>query len=302
MLRHVNILDTTKTNVEYKEIKKGNQIIKCYDTPVGSVESVYENAGNTMFKKSPFIKTREDIKIMQYITEHTQVDVYYKQFIETDTLIGEHGIATVSSPLTPIQQLLQHTMGVAEFTYALFDYPNEMEEYMNAIHELNLRTYRLYTQTPEIVKVFISYEDTSTTVMSKTWYNNYSKPQIDEYSDIMHDGGKIHITHMCGKLKGFVNEIASGKMDGIDSVCPPTTGDLHAYEALENMPNKIIIGGLEPPALTRMTVTQTKEYVRNILNKCNSYNNFILSTGDATSYGTPIENLIAITEVVNEYK
>jgi uroporphyrinogen-III decarboxylase len=34
------------------------------------------------------------------------------------------------------------------------------------------------------------------------------------------------------------------------------------------------------------------------LSKTKSYKNFILSTGDATAYGTPIENLKAITNIV----
>lgn len=33
--------------------------------------------------------------------------------------------------------------------------------------------------------------------------------------------GKVHIVHMCGKLRGLTGQVASGKMDGIDSVCPP---------------------------------------------------------------------------------
>ncbi len=106
---------------------------------------------------------------------------------------------------------------------------------------------------------------------------------------------------MCGKLKGLKEIIAEGRMDGIDSVCPPTTGDLWAHEAISAWKDKIIIGGLEPVKLERSTIAETKKYVLDVLKKAAPCKNFILSTGDATAYGTPLENLVAVTQTVEKY-
>lgn len=89
-------------------------------------------------------------------------------------------------------------------------------------------------------------------------------------------------------------------MDGIDSVCPPSTGDTWADEALASWPGKVVVGGLEPPALQRMTVEETRAYTREVLGRVAPGSRLILSTGDATSYGTPVENLMAVGEVVEE--
>lgn len=105
---------------------------------------------------------------------------------------------------------------------------------------------------------------------------------------------------MCGKLSLLTDTLAEGKMDGIDSVCPPTTGDLEPGDALEET-GKIIIGGLEPAALVRMNVEETREYTLEKLKQVGTGRNFILSTGDSTAYGTPLENLKAITRVIKEY-
>ena len=48
---------------------------------------------------------------------------------------------------------------------------------------------------------------------------------------VVKGAGKVCIVHMCGKLKGFAAEVGAGRMDGIDSLCPPTTGDFWAHEA-----------------------------------------------------------------------
>lgn len=300
LLRHVNIVKSKLRNVEYKTIRKGNEEIRLYETKVGNVESKYIYSGNTCFKKEPFIKSVEDIKTMQYIAENTTYEKDYNLFNEVYATIGESGLASPDIPLTPIQSLLQFEMGIEKFTYSLYDYPEEMEEYMSVLHAKNLENIKLNADSPENMKIFIEYEDTSTTVMSPAWFKKYAIDYIDEYADILHKNDKIFITHMCGKLTGMLDYLVQGKMDGIDSVCPPTTGDLWSYDALERLPGKIIIGGIEPPALQRMSVEETKDYVRNVINKSKPFGRFILSTGDATSHGTPVENLKAVTEIIKE--
>ena len=84
----------------------------------------------------------------------------------------------------------------------------------------------------------------------------------------------------------------------MDSVCPPTTGDLYPWDAREAFGNKVIIGGIEPPSLARMTAEETLRYVIEIIRKVKNKSGFILSTGDAVPYGTPIENLIAVTKLI----
>jgi len=300
LLRHVNIVKSKFKNVEYKTIRNGNEELRIYETKVGNVESKYIYSGNTCFKKEPFIKSVENIKTMQYIAENTTYEKDYDVFNKAFIAIGDSGLASPSLPLTPIQSLLQTEMGIETFTYFLYDYPEEMEEFMSVLHSKNLENIKLNADSPENMKIFIEYEDTSTTVMSPAWFKKYAKGCIDEYADILHKNDKIFITHMCGKLTGMVSSLIDAKMDGIDSVCPPTTGDLWSYEALERLPGKIIIGGIEPPALQRMSVEETKAYVRNVITKSKPFGRFILSTGDATSHGTPVENLKAVTEIIKE--
>jgi uroporphyrinogen-III decarboxylase len=50
-----------------------------------------------------------------------------------------------------------------------------------------------------------------------------------------------------------------------------------------------------------MSVEETVEYVTDVLNRMAPGRAFILSTGDAVSYGTPIENLLAITAIVEQH-
>jgi len=300
MERHVPIIKRRINNLEISETNNNLHKIITYRTPVGEISLIYTNTSTTSFVSKHPIENTEDIKVFKYMTENTEYLPDYQTFIEEDSLIGEKGIATADGPLTPIQELLQHLMGVQIFVYILTDFPEELEELMNLMHEKNKEAYKLIAESP--AKVIIDYEDTSTTVMSPSFYTKYSQLQLEEYSSILHKEDKIFITHMCGKLKSFGPLIKSGSMDGIDSVCPPTTGDVWPWEAHKLFGNKkIIIGGIEPPALSRMSVEETKNYIIQVLKGIAPGDRFILSTGDATSYGTPIENLLVVTKIIEEY-
>lgn len=297
MERHVGMVKSEWTNVDRRREKRDQMFRNIYETPVGTVYQEERPVGNTMFSSRYLIQSIEDVKVYQYMVEHTRLTSMERAFIERDKEIGEDGIPAMSGPMCPLQELLQHLAGVENTVYLLADYPEELEELFDAMHERNKRIYRLLANYPG--RVVFDYEDTSTTVMSRSMYVDYTMPCIDEYADIMHKAGKLFIAHMCGKLSGFVEEIGKGRMDGIDSVCPPTTGDLCSWDARQAWgEEKVVIGGIEPPALARMSVEECLSYVAEIIERMPFAAGFILSSGDAVPYGTPMDNLKAIAEYI----
>ncbi len=299
MERHVGMVKSEWANVDRRREERKGIFRNVYETPVGTVYQEERPVGNTMFASKYLIQTIEDVKVYQYMAEHTRLTPREQVFLERDREIGDAGIPAMSGPMCPLQEMLQHLAGVENTVYLLADYPDEMEEVFAVMHERNKRTYQLLANYPG--HVVFDYEDTSTTVMSRSMYVNYTMPCVDDYADIMHRSGKLFIAHMCGKLSGFVHEIGKGRMDGIDSVCPPTTGDLCSWDARQAWGEKrVVIGGIEPPALARMNVAECLEYVAEIIERLPFAAGFILSSGDAVPYGTPMENLMAIAAYIRQ--
>lgn len=300
--RHVANPSEIKKHVEIREVMSSDRKSKrvYYDTPVGSVYAEWLFSGETIFLTKHMIESLEDMKIYQHIIENEVYESNGEQLVIRDREIGDSGIAAPSGKMSPIQELLQFLCGVENTVYLKMDYPDEMDELLEAMHQANLRQYRVLAQYP--ADVIFSYEDTSSTVMSRDMFVQYSVPVIDEYAKILQDSGKVFITHMCGKLSAFAEEIGRGRQNGIDSVCPPTTGDLSIWEARRIWgPDKVILGGIEPPALARMTKAEVVRTVAEILEKLPERRGIILSTGDAVPYGTPIENLKVIAEYICQY-
>lgn len=270
-----------------------------YDTPVGSIYQESRNSGNTNFIYKHLIQKPEDIKIYQYVVEHMEHVVDVDGFKARDAYIGEDGIAVPTGFASPIEQLFEVVSTIEDTVYLMSDYPEEMEELLAVMHQSNIQYYKMLAEHPS--EVVFNYEDTSSTFLSPSLYRNYCAPMINDYARILHGAGKTFITHMCGKLSAFSEMIGAGEQDGIDSVCPPSTGDLYPWDAREQWGDrKVIIGGLDPSALAGMSVEQSVEAVREIMDRMPNLQGFILSTGDAVAYGTPIGNLKAITDYLNE--
>jgi uroporphyrinogen-III decarboxylase len=298
--RHVMVYKIKYNKCEEFEEMDGDIRRVGYVTPLGRIYSEMKTGGGTEFITKYLVKSLDDIKIYSYLIDNTEIEVNYQDYKEFDEYIGDDGIATLTGPVTPLQELLQFKMGVEYTAYNIGDYPEEMEELMDKMHELNKKIYVALANCDALVT--ITYEDTSTTVLSKRWYKKYCINQLNDYTDILHGEGKIHIVHMCGKISKLTDMIAEGRMDGIDSVCPPSTGDLEPGDALQQLSGKIIIGGLEPPALVRMSTEDAVKYAAEKIHQVGNRSNFILSTGDSTAACTPVENLKAISSLIADNK
>jgi hypothetical protein len=301
MERHVNPYKINYGDkIVHKEEIKGDETVTTTETPVGTIVSVFKNSvTGGCITKYP-IETIEDLKVYQYVLENCTIDRDYELFTETDKCIGDAGLATASIFESGIQHLISRKTGLEEMVYMKYDYPDEFEQIVWTWHEVNKKILEVTCESP--AQLIFCYEGTSTTVISKDMYETYSLPQTNDYADITHKYGKKFVTHMCGKLQGFKELVSSGRQDGIDSLCPPSTGDVKLREGLEIFPGKMLIGGIEPPALAMMSVEETEAYVIEVLEACKHSKKFILSTGDATPYATPVENIKKVLEVVKGFK
>lgn len=258
-------------------------------TKYGEIYDRFYFENGAMYTEKHLLSTVRDVKVMTYIAQNTVYHPRFELFEDRKRAIGEDGIPTPSAPCSPIMETLQVLCGLENTTYLLLDEEEAVQEMFAALHARNCEFYRMVGKldTP----VVFTYEDTSTTIMSRDWFREYAAPCLDGYADILHENGKTYITHMCGKLSGFRGEVAAIKSDGIDSVCPPTTGDIECWDAKREFGGKVIIGGIEPSSLVMKEEGEILAHVDEILERMKGVCGFILSTGDAVPHGTDIELL-----------
>jgi uroporphyrinogen-III decarboxylase len=156
--------------------------------------------------------------------------------------IGEDGLYLPTTAPSPVQQLIELDVGLANFCYFLQDHPRRMEELLAAMQRSRVQEYEILarrTAAPAVIPV----ENTSTTLTSPRMYREWSLPQIARYAEVLHGRGKKIILHMCGRLKGLLPVLGETGLDGINGLTPPRVGDVPYEEALDALGEDLVLMG-----------------------------------------------------------
>ena len=88
-------------------------------------------------------------------------------------------------------------------------------------------------------------ENTSSSLISPSYYRQLTLPHIRAYASLVHQHKKRLVVHMCGLLRDLLDCFILTEMDGIDSVTPPPIGDT-PYNLIRDKfkPDFTIIGRL----------------------------------------------------------
>jgi uroporphyrinogen-III decarboxylase len=289
------------------ESTSGGRLRVSYETQVGTlVEELtlnHESPHIPWFTKRK-LETIEDVKIYLYALETATVDPNPEFFRSTVERLGDDGLVTTSGPASPMEQLINLEMGIENLTYALSDDRDTMEQCFEMMHELHRKAYEVIAESE--AEVVISYENLSTTLTSPRNYERFDRRHCDDYARICRDAGKIYLTHMCGRLTGFAQQLSEADQDGFIDVAPPPTGDVKFGEAKAGWArDKVLAGGIDATAFTGLTPEEMRRYVRDLLceieSEAGGFHKFILGSGDALPKNTPVPVIRAVSEAVREH-
>lgn len=295
------IVDASKTG--YSESVSGKKRSFYYDTPVGKLQGGYtfSESANSWFLTDHPVKTEEDFKILSYVVSHTKIQ---ENILATDTYfeeIGEQGLLVPCLGAwnkTAFQSLLEHWCGTVDLTYALYDFPEVVEETLAVMQEKNLETVKCALNAkPE---AFLFYEDTSTTNINPSMFENYIAPEISTWSNILHANDKLLIHHACGHLKDLLPMMGATNVDMIESLSPPPTGNIDVADAFKLLPSSVgIIGGIEPTFFANCSLDELEIRTKELLQLAKG-KRFILANSDSCPPDVSYEKFLLVSKLIGE--
>jgi hypothetical protein len=210
-----------------------------------------------------------------------------EDFERQQSYIGERGLVAILGPTTPLQMMINWEMGVERVVYMLADHPDEMHEMLETYHAKQLEMWRLMAELP--ADIAFVHDNLSSTTTSRDMYRRYDRRYVNEYADILHNAGKLLITHWCGKLSGFSEDVPEGRQDGISDVTPSPTGDLDIIGARRTWCKRfVMVGGIDPTLFVQGSSQGMDAYVTDLLERLEpDRRGFILGSGDTVPFGTP---------------
>lgn len=295
------VYDKVIDNCEIRETGEPGYRKEEYITPVGILTfgHKYVESAKTWFLVEHPVKEEEDFKTLTYIMEHTRLIPNSKRFdAEAARYGGEALLVPLLSPelKSSFQSLLEKWVGTEELVYALMDYPETVEETLAAMQRVSMDAARVCAASG--AEVFLTWEDTSTTNISPAYYRDYILPEINGWCDILHDAGKLYIQHACGHLKDLMPLMAQSKIDCIESISPPPTGNIEIWDAREALPGHItLIGGIEPTIFESSAIEDFTIYVQRLVERMQG-TRYVLANSDSCPPGVSLEKMYLIQKLI----
>ncbi len=291
--------DVHRKHCEIIESISGDKKTVTYRTKYGDLCAQYRFVNQTWFLCEHPVKTEEHFKILQYIIENTELTPNHAYYDDVVKRYGDDMLAIpVVTPFgkTGFQSLVEYWVGTIDLTYALMDYEEVVEETLNAMWQLSRHGAEISAESK--AEVFLSWEDSSTTNYSPMQYKKYILPEINEWCDILHSNGKYYVQHACGHIKDLLPIMAESKIDGLESISPPPTGNIGLFDIRAGFPDeKALIGGIEPVFFQNSSMEELETQVHEILEKMQG-KRYVLANSDSCPPDVDIKKFSLVSQIV----
>lgn len=298
-------------NVDYGNCKVSTkesetEKVTLIETPEGNLTAKYilTPDGKTWFLTEHPVKEEEDYKKVNCLFDNMTLTPDFTEYEKIEKQYGEDillmpMLAPELNMKSSFQALLEFWVGTEELVYAVADYPEVVEETLEHMKRVSIEAAKICADSP--AEFFTTWEDTSTTNISPSYYEEYILPEINEWCRILHEKNKCYIQHACGHLKDVISLMGGSLIDGIESISPPPTGNIEVWEAAEKIPsNMVLIGGIEPTAFLHSSLEELEVYVKNLLTRMKG-KRFVLANSDSCPPGVELEKFKLVTKIVNEF-
>ncbi len=287
---------STDNKVECHMFEEGENIVRIYETPKGSLREV---KGPGEYHIEHPVKTPEDIEIMTFVLDHTDFSFDRGAFEEAERRFGSRGITQTYYPYSPFQRLIVEYMGLENTIYALNDYPGEIGEFMKAIEEWDDRMYEVILDSP--LKILNFGENIDVNLDSPILFEKYLAPYYEKRVNQIHARGKFCHIHMNGSLKPLLPIINEAGFDGIEGATPLPQGDFTLEELKEAIGDTILLDGI--PAilfLPQYSNEDLEKFATKVLEIFSP--NLILGVSDEFPPPSDIERIRLVSKLVENYR
>lgn len=290
-------------NTDEKTSVEGRYMHKTITTPAGELHQTHTYAANsgTWFLTEHPVKTRDDFAVLQSMFKNAEITPDLPVVNDLIKTLGEEALILPLFNITGktcFQALIEHWVGTEELAYALYDYPETVEETLEIMRRKSLESTEISLGCGAEGMLF--FEDTSTANYSPAMFEKYIAPEIRDWARLMYQSGKFLVHHACGNLRGVIKQMGETGADVIESISPPPTGDIELWEAAGMLPGNVaLIGGIEPTVILGSTMEDYEAYVRRLILKMKPYR-FIIANSDSCPPGTSAEKFALVGKIIRE--
>ena len=268
-------------------------------TPVGEISTVDEAAGFTRWTIERLFKGPQDYKVLRYMAEDEQYAPNYEAYTRAEKYCGDDVLMRYGPGGIPLHVIMIHYMGVELFAVEWMERRDEILRLERAMRESQRKAFPIVAASP-ITHANLG-GNLAPEVMGPPRLREFCLPFLNECAEIMHEHGKLLGSHMDANNKAWAADLAASKLDYIEAFTPAPDTDMTLAEALEAWPDKVLWINF-PSSLHLASLDVIRRTTRELIETAAGTHRLILGITEDMPEDRWQENLLAISEVINEMK
>jgi hypothetical protein len=287
--------------VEREAWESGHRIVyKTFRTPVGEVSEkrrVEEGYGSQWIVEY-MIRRPEDYRVVEFMVRDTQLVANYDAIVELEEDLGGDGLALAWATRSPYQQMYIEMMGIERLALDRADGLPEFESLREALEGQHQAIYSLAAESP--ATLVWCPDNLTDFVAGGEVFESYYVPYYNRFARVLHEGGKIMVAHMDGRLGSLAEAIGHTEIDVIEALTPPPMGDLGIGRAKEVWPEKVVWANF-PGSMFLLETDEIRRFTVSLLREAMPDGRFLLGVTENIPRAVRHRSLLAMADGIVDY-
>ena len=243
IVERMNVYETHYPNVKITQegfTENGKTLLRTvYETPAGTLSSLTEDAGFTIWNHKKLFKTPDDYKAMLFMIQDERYEPAYENFIKAQKLAGDDMIFRANLQLEPLQALISgFLMDMQDFCVQWMENRDEILKLYDALVANRRKIYPIVAQSPAGQTNYGG--NVVPEVIGPETFEKYYIPNYNEAAEVMRRHNTLIGCHFDANCRLLSELIASTDLDYIEAFTPAPDTDMTLAEAQQTWPGKAL--------------------------------------------------------------
>ncbi len=271
------------------------------ETPVGRQVAVSRLSGNSPHPITLKweVETLDELRVAAWRERHATWEWDQGQYELWMERAGDLGAPTMFMPRMNVQCLYIEKMGVENAVYAIYDQPDEVEAFFDALDRCHDRLIDVICESP--IEIVNFGENIHAGTLSPDLFQRWHLPECRRRCERLHAAGKFVCSHWDGDTGPLLPFARETGLDGIEAITPVPQGDVTLEEVRQALGDEMfLIDGI--PAVyfddtyPVETLIETTERIIDLFAP-----KLVLGISDEISSTGDIERIRIVGEIVDRY-
>ncbi len=254
---------------------------------------------------TPAIKDRADFERYPWDEVPSIFFNSFGSYFDALKEVSEPDYKALGGPGNGIFECVQELTGYEGLCYIKADDEELYADLFKKVGETNYKIWEHFLKNYDDCYCMFRFGDDlgfkSTSLLSAEDINEYIIPEYKRIIELIHTTGKPFLFHSCGKIFNVMDDII--EKAGIDAKHSNEDEIAPFWEWVHRYGDRIgNFGGIDTDAVCRLSREDMREYITEVVEKSKNHGGFAFGSGNSIPDYVPVENYIAMNEIIRELR